>query len=165
MKIPVNLIAGAAGALLLNVVHELARKTSKEAPHVNELGEEGLAKLSEAIGVTPPSGGALYASTLAGDFISNSFFYSAVGKGKPTNIWLRGAALGLTAGLGALTLPSKLGLNDKPVNRTALTQVLTVAWYTLGGLAAAGVADLLQGRNKNDDETAREDVQDTDEEQ
>ena len=155
MKIRTNLVAGAAGAILLNLIHELARKTLTQAPHVNEIGEEGVVKISESLGKEAPHGNALYATTLASDFIGNAFYYSAVGKGSPKNIWLRGLGLGLTAGIGALALPSKLGLDDQPVKRSNLTQVLTVAWYTLGGIAAAGVADYLQRRRPVDEEEKR----------
>ncbi|KGE12542.1 hypothetical protein [Sphingobacterium deserti] len=149
MKISTNIVAGAAGALLLNVIHELARKNIKDAPRVNELGEEGVVKISEAMGVKPPTGNKLYASTLAYDFVGNAFYYSAVGKGKSKNIWLRGLGLGLTAGIGAIALPKKIGLDDQPVNHSKLTQVLTVAWYTLGGLAAAAAAELLKESPSN----------------
>ncbi|TDS13138.1 hypothetical protein [Sphingobacterium paludis] len=151
MKISTNIVAGAAGALLLNIVHELARKNIKNAPRVNEVGEEGVTKISKAIGVEPPTGNKLYASTLAYDFVGNAFYYSAVGKGKSKNIWLRGIGLGLTAGIGAIALPKKMGLNDEPVNRSVLTKVLTVAWYTLGGLAAAAAAELLQDSASEED--------------
>lgn len=153
MRIRTNLVAGAAGAILLNIIHEIARKTLTRAPHVNEIGEEGIVKIAESLGTEAPQGNALYATTLASDFIGNAFYYSAVGKGSPQNIWLRGLGLGLTAGIGALALPGKLGLDDRPVKRSNLTQVLTVAWYTIGGIAAAGVADYLQRRRSADEAT------------
>lgn len=154
MKIPTNIIAGAAGALLLNLIHELARHTLKSAPRINEIGEEGIDKIAQSLNTAPPNGNSLYATTLASDLVGNAFYYSAVGKGTTQNIWLRGIGLGLTAGFGALALPSKLGLDDKPVKYTALTRVLTVAWYTIGGLAAAAVADFL--KEKRQEETAEE---------
>ncbi len=159
-KIPTNLLAGAAGALLLNIIHELARHTVKDAPRVQEIGEEGLVKLTESFGVEAPKGETLYASTLAGDLITNALYYSAVGRGKEQHIWLRGLGLGLTAGLGALTLPKPLGLDDKPVKGSVLTQVLTVAWYTFGGLAAAGVANYLHKRAERKEKEAVSDVED-----
>ncbi|MBE8719597.1 hypothetical protein [Sphingobacterium pedocola] len=144
MKTFTNLIAGTAGALVLNIIHEVARKCIKQAPHMNEVGEEALVKSIKFIGGEPPKGYTLYTSTLVGDFIGNALYYSAVGKGEPKSIWLRGIGLGITAGIGAVTLPDKLGLNDGPVNRSPVTQLLTVAWYTLGGVVTSGVAQALQ---------------------
>ncbi|GHE35365.1 hypothetical protein [Sphingobacterium griseoflavum] len=144
MKISSNILAGAAGALVLNVIHELVRKNVKDAPQVNKLGEEGVIKISKALGGKPPKGEKLYTAALGGDLIGNAFYYSAVGKGSSKYIWWRGLGLGITAGIGALTLPKKLGLNDKPVNGSTKTKALTVLWYTVGGLAAAGAAKLLQ---------------------
>ena len=144
MKTPTNLISGVAGAIVLNLIHEVARKNITHAPHVNKVGEEGVVKLVKYLGGSPPKGDTLYASTLVGDLIGNAVYFSAVGKGKPRNIWMRGIGLGLAAGLGAIILPSKMGLDDQPVKHSTLTQVLTVTWYTLGGVAAAGVAAALQ---------------------
>ena len=76
--------------------------------------------------------------TLAGDIVSNAAYYSLTGSGK--NAWLRGGLLGLAAGVGGVVLPGPLGLGTAPSNRTTKTQVMTVAWYLLGGLAAAAVA-------------------------
>ena len=148
MKLVLNLLSGLAGAIVLNAIHESARKLFHDAPHVHEVGEEGLQQSLKSLGIKPPRGKALYATTLAADVASNAFYYSMIGKGPKKDLWLRGLAYGLTGGLGALGLTKAAGLNDKPVNRTALTSFLTVAWYTAGGLATAAVAKLLQEKCK-----------------
>jgi hypothetical protein len=60
-----------------------------------------------------------------------------VGVGRPQGALLRGAALGLAAGLGAVFLPGPLGLGEAPSNRTPATTAMTIGWYLIGGLAAA----------------------------
>ena len=64
-------------------------------------------------------------------------YYAMIGKGPKEHLLLRGAGYGLFAGLGAVGLTQKLGLSDKPVTKTNETKVMTVAWYLLGGIAAA----------------------------
>ena len=43
-------------------------------------------------------------------------------------------------GVGGVALPGLFGLGEVPGNRTPQTQVMTVAWYTVGELAAGTVA-------------------------
>ncbi len=50
-----------------------------------------------------------------------------------------GRGLGLAAGAGALVLPKPLGLGEAPKSRRPATRIMTVAWYLIGGLAAAAV--------------------------
>jgi hypothetical protein len=103
------------------------------------LGMRAIAKTMVKAGQVPPAREQLHGLAMAGDIAGNSLYYSLVGVG-PQNgqAWLRGGVLGLLAGLGGVFLPSPLGLGSGPSSRTRQTQVLTVLWYTLGGLAAAG---------------------------
>jgi len=137
MKAINNITAGLAGAVVLNVLHESAKRFFPNAPRVDLVGEEALTDILESAGIEPPKGNALYAATLAADIASNALYYSFIGKGKKENVLLRGAGIGLAAGIGALTLTKPLGLNDAPVNRTNTTKALTVAWYLVGGLVTA----------------------------
>ena len=143
-----NMVAGLAGALVLNLLHESARHLSPSAPRVNKVGEEALSKSLKTINIDPPKGKKLFGLTLASDLLSNAAYFSMVGSGKEENILLRGAGFGLAAGIGALTLTKPLGLDDSPVNRSLQTQLMTVAWYTLGGLAAAFVAQKISEKPK-----------------
>src|SRR4029450_6785121 len=88
---------------------------------------------------------ALYNLALAGDLFFNSGYYSMA------TSWTRGAALGVGAGLGALLLPQKRRLGAPPKSELLSNQVMTVAWYVLGGLAAAWTAQCLA--EKRADET------------
>ena len=46
--------------------------------------------------------------------------------------------MGLTAGAGALVLPRRIALRQPAAKFMASESMMTVAWYLLGGLAAAG---------------------------
>ena len=102
------------------------------APRMDVVGMRMLARDKETVG-TP----ALNNLALAGDLVFNSAYYSMA------TTWMRGAALGIVAGVGALVLPRKLGLGDPPKSELLSNQVMTVAWYVLGGLAAAWTAKCL----------------------
>lgn len=137
MKTVNNLIGGLAGAIALNIIHQAAKKIDHDAPRVDLVGEEAVKKGLNYIGVEPPKGDKLFATTLAGDIISNAIYYSAIGVGKDKNLLFRGIAYGLSAGIGALTLTKPMGLSDAPITKTPQTKVMTVAWYLLGGIATA----------------------------
>lgn len=145
MKAINNISAGLAGAVVLNILHESAKRFFPNAPRVDLVGEEALSDILESAGTEPPKGNALYVATLAADVVSNALYYSLIGEGKKENVLLRGAGIGLAAGIGALTLTKPLGLNDAPVNRTNTTKALTVAWYLIGGLVTALV---IKGTNR-----------------
>lgn len=140
------MIAGFAGAAALNILHETYRRLDPDAPRIDLLGEEALVRSTNSLNLEAPTGNSLYAATLVGDLISNGIYYSAIGSAGNKNLYLKGAIAGLTAGLGAIKLPEKMGLDDKPVTKTDKTKVLTVAWYLIGGLVTAAVLSRI---NKN----------------
>ncbi|MET3979657.1 hypothetical protein ABIB62_002245 [Mucilaginibacter sp. UYP25] len=137
MRIIKNLLGGLAGAAALNLLHETVKRFDHDAPRVELVGEEAIVKGMEAIGKEPLSGDALYAATLAGDLLSNTFYYSLIGAGKQKNLLLRGIVYGAFAGFGAIKLTKPVGLSDAPITRTDKTKILTVAYYTFGGLVTA----------------------------
>jgi hypothetical protein len=143
---PRALASGMAGALVLTGLHEIARRTVPHAPRMDVIGERALAGTIRAAGGNPPRGRRLFRSTLAGEILSNTLYYSVVGAGVGSRVWRKGLVAGLTAGLGAVLLPPRLGLGRQPGESRPLTPLLTVAWYTAGGLAAAMTARLLQGK-------------------
>lgn len=132
--------SGLAGAAVLTVIHETVRRIRPEdAPRMDVLGRRAIARGMEMVGVEPPPATTLQGVALAGDLISNGLFYALIGAGSPRHTWLRGAALGLAAGIGGVVLPPLIGLGSHPSRRTPQTKGMTIAWYLLGGLAAAGV--------------------------
>lgn len=141
-----SLIAGLAGALALTTVHQLGQHWVDVAPRMDVVGMRALAGMRERAGMGVPDRETLYRQTLAGDIASNALYYSLVGVGGRDGRWWRGAALGAMAGVGALLLPRPLGLGDPPHSESHTNQVLTVAWYTVGGLATAAMLGLLDRR-------------------
>lgn len=139
--------AGAAGAAMTNMLHEVTRRVAPEAPRVDLLGMQSLNGVLKRAGGKNLADDDLYRATLAGDLVSNSLYFSAVG------LLPRGAAvggglvLGALAGVGAVLLPGPLGLKKKYTARTTQTRALTVALYAAGGLTAGVVCAQLRDRN------------------
>ena len=147
------LLSGMAGAAALTAVHQAARMITDNAPRMDVVGMRAIARGKDAVGsssgpaLATAENPALYNMALAGDLVFNSAYYSLA------TTWARGAALGLIAGVGALLLPKKMGLGDPPGSDLLSNQVMTVAWYVVGGLAAAWTAECLAERRA---ESARE---------
>jgi hypothetical protein len=133
---------GVAGAVALTLVHETARRIIPHAPRVDVIGVRAIARPLRAAGRRPARYDTLHRAALAGDLVSNAAYYSLVGVGGREHVWRRGATLGLVAGLGAAVLPPLIGLGQPPHRLTPFTHILTVAWYLIGGLAAAGAYEL-----------------------
>lgn len=129
-----KMIAGLGGAIALNILHEVVRKNCKNVPHVNEVGEEALEKMTAGTLVEIKDANQLYAATLAGDILSNSVYYA-------TTATTHNFASGLLAGVGAIALPQKLGLNSEPVAGTNQKKVMTVAYYLFGAIVTKLIYD------------------------
>ena len=129
-----NLLAGFAGAIALNVLHEGLRRKDKTAPGVGLLGEEAVQKSLQHIGLQINNEQALYGTTLAGDLLSNTLYYSVIAVGDKKYIWPKAIFLGLSAGIGAIKLPEPMGLNPEPVAETSKKQILTVGYYLFGAI-------------------------------
>jgi hypothetical protein len=143
-KLASSIIGGIAGAVALNILHQAVKQFDQEAPRVDLVGEEAITKGLGKAGITAPTGNTLFTVTIAADLISNAAYYSLIGASKKKQLPYVGAITGLAAGIGALTLTKPLGLSDAPVTRTDKTKILTVAWYTFGGIVAASVMKALR---------------------
>ena len=131
--------SGLTGALALTLLHETARRLRPEdAPRMDVLGMRALRKLLHQAEAPQPDPDTLFNLTMVGDVLSNGLYYSLVGSGKKA--WQRGALLGVAAGVGGVVLPGPLGLGEAPSARTPQTKLMTVAWYLVGGLVAAGTS-------------------------
>ncbi len=145
MKLLRSLTAGLAGAIVLTALHEAVRRLRPhDAPRMDVLGMRGLRKLLHQADAPQPDDKTLFDMTMAGDVASNGLYYALVGSGR--HAVGRGLVLGLAAGIGGVVLPGPLGLGEAPTNRTPQTQLMTVAWYTLGGLVAGATARALRKR-------------------
>ena len=150
MKPLIALGGGLAGACAVTLIHETIRRVVPEAPRMDLLGMNAISKGLHATGRKVPEDNRLFTLALAGDLVSNALFYSLAGAGKEKNIWVRSAALGMAAGLGAVALPEPLGLNGKYSNRTLSTQIMTVGLYVAGAIVTTAVIKFLEHRKKKE---------------
>jgi hypothetical protein len=135
-----SLTSGAAGALALTAIHELARRRVDDAPRMDVVAMRGLARL---LPEAPRDPQRLHKLALAGDLASNSLYYSLIAAPTAGATWVRAALLGTGAGLGALLLPERLGLGWPPRSEQPANRVMTIAWYLVGAVTAAAVASLM----------------------
>src|SRR5919112_4945504 len=133
--------SGLVGAFALTLVHETARRYIDDAPRMDVVGMRAITKTLRAVDVEPPV--PLHEAALVGDIAANSLYYGLVGLGEPEDGVRNGALLGLGAGVAAVYLPEPLGLGRQPAKNSAETNLLTVAFYLLGGLAAGAAYQAL----------------------
>jgi hypothetical protein len=143
MKKGSSFISGLAGSIALTLLHEVLKKNVSAAPRMDKLGKQALSKTLAASGSEIPSDNNLQKLTLGGDIMGNAGYYSLVGL-IPRYGLVTGTVIGLAAGIGAVTLPGKMGLHEKYSNASNKTRVLTVALYLTGGLIAGAVHTLLE---------------------
>ncbi len=141
-------IGGLAGACALTILNQSVKKLDKDAPRLDLLGMNAVARLMKGNDIVSMTAKKLFPTALAGDLVTNSLYFSMADSGNNQKTLIRGTLLGLGAGLGAVTLPKTLGLNEDATTRTVKTKVLTVAWYVIGGLVAAAAINLLQKNNR-----------------
>ena len=144
------LTGGLAGTLVVTALHEVARRILPHAPRMDVIGERALSRTLAALGQRPPRGRRLFRATLAGELLSNTLYYSLVGAIAKSRVLRTGLLVGTAAGIGAVLLPPRLGLGRPPGEKAPLTPLLTLAWYTAGGLAAAAVTRLLDDSEPED---------------
>ena len=110
------------------------------------LGERAIARSMRFVGAEPPQEEKLHSAALVGDILANSLYYSLVGLGDPKTALVRGALLGLAAGIGGVYLPGPMGLGNAPSARTPATKAMTIGWYLAGGIAAAAAYQWISRR-------------------
>jgi hypothetical protein len=115
---------------------------------MDKMGRQALTKVLSATGTEIPSKDNLQKITLGGDLLGNAGYYAMVGA-KPGYGLVSGALLGLAAGVGAVALPEKMGLNEEYSGATTRTKILTVALYVAGGLVAGAVQQMLEKKSKH----------------
>lgn len=146
MKLSSAVGGGIAGAVALTLIHETVRRISANAPRMDLLGMQAIAKSLHGVNADVPQEDNLFKITMAGDVLSNSIYYSLAGFGDKQKAMLRGTLLGLAAGIGAIYLPKPLGLNEAPSNRTVQTKLMTVVFYLMGGAVAGITGRLLENK-------------------
>lgn len=142
-------IGGLAGACALTLINQVVSKFDREAPRLDLLGMNAVAKFFKGSHAAPAVVQKLFPMSVAGDLVSNTLYYAlATSKSKDAAL-IKGLALGVGAGLGAVVLPKPMGLDTKPTNLTRKTQALTVAWYIIGGLVAAAVMNAVDDKTSS----------------
>lgn len=136
-------LGGLAGACTLSLLNESIKKMDKDAPRMDLLGMNAVARLMKGHNILTEAAGKLFPVAIAGNLVSNSLYYSMADSGNKKSTLIRGSLLGLGAGLGAVILPKTLGLSEEAATRTFKTKILTVTWYLIGGLVAAAAMNLL----------------------
>ena len=144
MKAITALESGLSGAIGLTMIHQVVKTLNPNAPRMDLLGMNALAKLLHLTKSKLPSKNNLYGWTLAGDIAGNAVFYSLASIARNKNVWVKGTLLGLGAGIGAVLLPEPMGLEPRFSNRTLETKLLTIGLYVAGGLIAAATTKLLE---------------------
>jgi hypothetical protein len=137
-------LGGLAGACALTLLNEGARKLDKDAPNMDLLGMNAVARLVKGNNLLTQAADRIFPVALAGDLVSNSLYYSMAESADNKNTLIRGTLLGLAAGIGAVALPKVLGLNEDATARTTKTKLLTIAWYLIGGVVAAAAINGLE---------------------
>ncbi len=145
-----NMLGGFIGSIILNVMHQVAKRIDPDAPEIDKIGAEAVAKMVRASGHEAPQGNRLFLAALGADLAANSVYFSMIGLGGKKHMLLRGALLGAAAGMGTLQLTKPLGLDDTPVKKTGRTQAMTVAWYVVAGLATACVLKSIKNKFPGD---------------
>ena len=135
------LASGAVGAGVLTLIHQTAIGRVPRAPRMDVVGMRAVDHVTEWMGTENLPRTRLNRVALAGDLFANSLYYSMVAGRTRAETWQRGLMLGAMAGIGALSLPERLGLGTPPDGGSRSNQLMTVAWYVLGGLAAAAAAN------------------------
>lgn len=131
-----SLVSGLGGAIALTALHNLLKNKVDGAPRIDELGMQALQKfLGNA---APKNEHNLYKTSLYSDLLSNGLAYSLVSLSKKRPL-LVGGIIGLGLGLGATSLPEKLGLNKDFSAKTMKTALMSILYYTTGGITSGAL--------------------------
>lgn len=137
------IISGLAGALALTAAHEGVKVLfKKNAPKVDMLGQKSITKLFRKTGLGAPRKSVSYITSLAGDLLINTVYYSLATITKQPMV--TGTLLGTNAASGTIALPSLLNFGKKFIARNTTQKVLAYIIYLSGGLAAAGTYKALE---------------------
>lgn len=133
-----KILAGLGGAIALNLLHEIVRNNFDHVPEVNKVGEEALNKSLETVDMKITDKDQLYAATLGGDVISNGIYYAATATSGFNLV------SGVAAGVGAVMLPEKMGLDDSPVAGSTQKKLMTVGYYLFGAVVTKLIYDKIK---------------------
>lgn len=137
-----NIIAGLGGAIVLTLLNESLKHVNGNMPRIDLVGEEAVQKTAAYFGMDVENEETLFGVSLVGDLISNTAYYSLI-NGSGNELWIKAASAGVTAGIAAIKIPDKIGLNDNPVAKKNSTKLWTVSYYLIGAIATAGFLNII----------------------
>ena len=143
MKVSAALAGGLAGTLTVASLHEALKRVTHDAPRMDLLNIELIRKGFKSMNKEVPKKDELERWAVGGELLCDTAYYGLAGMGGKKGVWLRGALLGLVAGVTAVVLPRPLGLPEEPSNKTTATQLMTIGLYLMGGLATSAITELV----------------------
>lgn len=154
MKIANALEGGLTGATTIAVLTDTLKRMNGHSTHLNLFDRKQLRKRFKKTGSKKPLQATKQYTRLAGDLLASTTFFGLSSLGKKKNTLLRGAALGMAAGLGSVLLTgdsknSEQGNGKRLEDDALLTKVLEVSLYTIGGMIAGKVIDGKAKKKKN----------------
>jgi hypothetical protein len=152
MKVSAGLAGGLAGTLTVASIHEALKRVTPDAPRMDVLDMELIRKGLKSINKEVPGEDELQRWAVGGELFCDTAYYGLVAMGGKKGVWLRGALLGLIAGVTAVVLPKPLGLSEEASNKTLGTQIMTVGLYLMGGLAASAITQLVDDAESNNED-------------
>ena len=151
MKVSAALAGGLAGTVSVASIHEALRRITLDAPRMDILDMELIRKGLKSMNKEVPGEDELQRWAVGGELFCDTAYYGLVGMGGKKGVWLRGALLGLAAGVTAVVLPKTLGLPEGASNKTLGTQLMTIGLYLMGGLVAAAITQLVDNAQSNNE--------------
>jgi len=149
LKVSAAVAGGLAGTLTVASLHEGLKRITPDAPRMDLLDMELIRKGLKTLHKEVPGEDELQRWAVGGELLCDTAYYSLAAAGGKKGVWLRGALLGLVAGVTAVILPKPLGLPQEPSNKTLATQLMTVGLYLMGGLVAAAVTQVVDAAQSN----------------
>lgn len=142
-----SLLGGLVGSIVVNLLAEGIRKNFSTTPRLDEFGQRAMNKGRRKVGLKPMRGASRYWSALAGDILINTLVFALSGAGKKKRYVPQGLGLGALMGASMLVAPKLIGVDPDTAGSNKKEKSMTVTYYILGGLAAAGFIRWLDGRN------------------
>src|SRR4051794_177304 len=143
MKASSALAGGVAGTVMVDSIHEALKRVTPNAPRMDLLDMELIRKGLKSMNKEVQGEDELQRWAVGGELFLDTAYYGLAGMGGKKGAWLRGALLGLVAGVTAVVLPKPFGLSEEPSNKTIWTQLMTIGLYLMGGLVAAATTQLV----------------------
>lgn len=143
MKASAALAGGLAGTVTVASIHEALRRVTPNAPRMDILDMELIRKGLKSMNRKIPADSELQRWAVGSELVCDTAYFGLTGIGHRKSAWLRGALLGLAAGVTAVVLPKPLGLPNESSNKSLATKLMTVGLYLIGGIVAAATAQLV----------------------